>query len=38
MWKYLKIKLDGEGKRTHLYDLAKRNPSLVYQNGPKNST
>lgn len=23
MWKYLKIKLDGEGKRTYLYDLAK---------------
>ena len=31
MGKYLKIKLDGEGKRTYLYDLAKRNPSLVYQ-------
>lgn len=38
MWKQLKEKLDKEGKRTYLYDLAKRNPSLVYQNGPKNST
>lgn len=35
MWKYLKIKLDGEGKRTYLYDLAKRNPSLVYQKWTK---
>ena len=31
MWKYLKIKVDGEGKRRYLQDVGKRNGWLVYE-------